>query len=134
MARNEQRGFVRLRHPWERVFFHDLLCPSQDYFGHALMGSNRPAVVQRLRAARLDARKIHLAISTKAQLTRNHLLREITFADKQGHDKYPTAEDSSQDSRDARLQFPEAFLNLSKDGAAPQLVGMLIGWGAGIRI
>src|SRR5688500_5562834 len=48
MARNEKCCFMRLRHSREWMFFRDFLCTSQDHFRHALMGSNRAAVVYHL--------------------------------------------------------------------------------------
>src|SRR5687768_9686501 len=93
---------------------------SQQNVGHAVMGANRAAIVQHLFAAPLHSWKIGFTGLAQSKFTRNHFLREITFADEKRHDEHARCKDAAQDSANGRFQFPKRFDDLAEDAAAAQ--------------
>lgn len=87
VAGDEQRNVRRQRRPWERMLRHHLACPRHDHVRHAVVRPDGTAVIQSLTAALLNTREFALPLGAKAQLARDHLLREIALADEQRHEK-----------------------------------------------
>src|SRR5687768_12308354 len=90
------------------------------------MRADRAAVMERLRAARLNAWKTGITGLAQSKFARNHLFREIAFADEKRHDENARRKDATQDASNTRLQFPKCFDDLPKDATAAQFIRVLI--------
>ena len=126
VPRDEQRRVRQLRRARKRMLFHHLARPRHDHLRHALVRPDRPAIMQRLRPALLDAREFALPLRAQTQLARNHLLREIPLADEQRHQENPRCEHAPQHRGNGRFQFPKTLDHLRENAAPPQFIRVLI--------
>jgi len=107
MARNKECRLCRQGRPRGGLLRHNCPGPGQKRFRHAGVRPDRPAIVQRLPSAPLDAWEIHLPIPTQTQFARNDLLSEIPLADKERHNEHPRCKRTTQHPAHRRLLFPE---------------------------
>jgi hypothetical protein len=105
-----------------------------DDVGHAVVGADRAAVVERLPAADLLSWKVSVAIFAETHFAGDHLLGEIALADEIGHDEHPGSGGPAQRAVDVGLLLPEALDDLGKYVSLTQFVGMLMGWRRGVGV
>lgn len=129
VAGDEERRPVRPRAAAvrRRMLLHHVAGAGEDHLGHARVGTDRSAVMKRLRTAPLDTRETRLAVPAEAELARDDLLGEVAFADEQRHDEDPRRGRAAQDAGEGRMLLPEALDHLCEDAAAAQFIGMLEG-------
>src|SRR5687768_13746652 len=77
VAGDEERRFAGLWRAREWMLRNGFLCAREQDFGHAVVGADRTAVMDRLVVAAEDA-----FIASEAEFARNHFVSEVAFADK----------------------------------------------------
>jgi hypothetical protein len=87
----------------------------------AVVGPDRAAVEQGLIPTALDAFTV-----SEAEFAGNYFFGEVTFADKQRHDKGPWCEHTPQHAGEIRFLFPECLNHLREDLSPTQFLGVLI--------
>lgn len=131
---NEKRCFAGFRRTREREFFDNIFSARQKDVGHAIVGANGTAVIERLRAAILNALKIRLPFSSEPEFNRDCLFTKISFADQKWDDKYATGRNRIHDGRDEGLLFPKRGFDARKNVTSPQFGGVLYGGRSGILV
>src|SRR5688572_9423068 len=126
MPGDEQCRFLRLRCARERMLLHHLAGTGQQHRRHAVVRSDRTAVMQRLHPTLLDAWKTPLPLRAQAQLAWNNLFCEIAVTDEQRNDEHPRREHPAHHRTDRRLLLPETLCHLAKDLSTAQLIRMLV--------
>ena len=117
MSRDEECYVLRFRHAWERKLFNHLASTGHNNVGHALVGADRAAIVERLSAALLDAREARLSNLAETEFARNYLFRKVSFANKERHDEHARRKGAAQHSGQCGFLFPKSLQDLGEQTA-----------------
>jgi hypothetical protein len=82
----------------------------------------------------LNSREVRTRFCSQAQLSRDHLFREVSFTNKNRHDKHARQEDAAKHAADRGLKLPKALQDLPKNLPTSQLVGVLVDRRARLRV
>src|SRR2546423_508426 len=113
MAGDEKRCLLGSRLAWKGKLFDDLARARQQDFRHSLVRADRLAVKEGLRSA-LQHSGVLFLFARKAQLARNNVVAEITFADEDRDQKDARLLKTCDNLLHVRLLFPKSLADLGE--------------------